>query len=83
MCSETPGPAVQQLAASSHISKEASLDPSRHSAINRRILLLSLAMLPALSTTLLPGVALAQAPSGVLPSWNDGAAKQPILWRKQ
>jgi phosphoglycolate phosphatase-like HAD superfamily hydrolase len=36
-------------------------------------------MLPALSTTLLPGAALAQAPGGVLPSWNDGAAKQAIV----
>src|SRR5262245_42340964 len=46
--------------------------------INRRVLLSSLAMLPALSRTLLPGAALAQAP-GVLPSWNDGLAKQSIL----
>jgi phosphoglycolate phosphatase-like HAD superfamily hydrolase len=49
------------------------------SAINRRVLLSALATLPVLSATLLPGAALAQAPGGALPSWNDGLAKQAIL----
>jgi hypothetical protein len=55
------------------------MDVKHSSAINRRILLLSLATLPALSTTLLPSAALAQAPGGLLPSWNEGAAKQAIF----
>ncbi|MET4804567.1 HAD family hydrolase [Bradyrhizobium sp. LB11.1] len=48
------------------------------SPINRRTLLSTLAVLPVLSA-LRPGSALAQAPGGQLPSWNDGAAKQAIL----
>jgi phosphoglycolate phosphatase-like HAD superfamily hydrolase len=56
------------------------MDPiKRFSAINRRVLLSTLATLPTLSTTLLPGAALAQAPGGLLPSWNDVAAKQAIF----
>jgi phosphoglycolate phosphatase-like HAD superfamily hydrolase len=49
--------------------------------INRRIFLSSTAALPALSSTLLPLVTQAQSPtpSGVLPSWNDGPAKQAIF----
>src|SRR5947209_10026429 len=55
------------------------LNPS--SGIDRRALLTTLAVLPALSAPLLPASAPAQtAPSGgPLPSWNDGAAKQAIL----
>ena len=49
------------------------------SGINRRVLLSTLTTLPALSTTLLSGAALAQAPRGLLPSWNDSAAKQAIF----
>jgi phosphoglycolate phosphatase-like HAD superfamily hydrolase len=49
------------------------------SGINRRVLLSTLAVLPALST-LLPASAPAQtATGGLLPSWNDGLAKQAIL----
>src|SRR6266550_2393983 len=55
------------------------MDVKHSSAINRRILLSTLATLPALSTTLLPGAAPAQAPGGLLPSWNEGAAKQAIF----
>src|SRR6478609_10638083 len=53
--------------------------PSR--GINRRVLLSTLALLPALSGPLLPVSAPAQtaAPGGLLPSWNDGAAKQAIF----
>jgi phosphoglycolate phosphatase-like HAD superfamily hydrolase len=49
--------------------------------MNRRVLLSTLAALPALSASLLPVCAPAQtATSGdLLPSWNDGAAKQAIL----
>jgi phosphoglycolate phosphatase-like HAD superfamily hydrolase len=47
--------------------------------VDRRVLLATLALLPALSATLLPATAPAQAPSGSLPSWNDGAARQAIL----
>jgi hypothetical protein len=52
-----------------------------HYATNRRALVSSLALLPALSGPLMPLQALAQAaPSGSpLPSWNDGASKQAIL----
>jgi phosphoglycolate phosphatase-like HAD superfamily hydrolase len=49
--------------------------------IDRRALLSTLALLPAMSVPLLPASAPAQtAPSGgLLPSWNDGAAKQAIF----
>jgi phosphoglycolate phosphatase-like HAD superfamily hydrolase len=47
--------------------------------INRRVLLSSLAALPALSAALPSSVAVAQAPGALLPSWNDGLAKQAIL----
>jgi len=52
-----------------------------HYATNRRALVSSLALLPALPGPLMPLQALAQAaPSGSpLPSWNDGASKQAIL----
>ena len=51
------------------------------SAINRRVLLSTLATLPALSETLLTASAQAQIapPGGVLTSWNDGPAKQVFL----
>jgi hypothetical protein len=53
----------------------------KSSGINRRVLLSTLATLPALSAAFLPVSAPAQlAPSGgLLPSWNDGAAKQAIF----
>ena len=49
--------------------------------IDRRVLLSGLAVLPTLSGTLLPTPAQAQTatPSGLLPSWNDGPAKQAIF----
>jgi hypothetical protein len=50
--------------------------------INRRVLLSTLALLPALSGPLLPVSALAQTATpggGLLPSWNDGPAKQAIF----
>ena len=49
--------------------------------IDRRALLATLAVLPALSAPLLPASAPAQtaAPGGLLPSWNEGAAKQAIF----
>jgi phosphoglycolate phosphatase-like HAD superfamily hydrolase len=52
-----------------------------NSGINRRILLSTMAVLPALSETLLPVSAPAQTvtSSGLLPSWKDGPAKQAIL----
>jgi phosphoglycolate phosphatase-like HAD superfamily hydrolase len=49
--------------------------------INRRVLLATLAAFPALSATL-PASAPAQQPpptGAVLPSWNDGLAKQTII----
>ena len=50
------------------------------SGISRRALLSTLALLPASSGPLLPVSAPAQTstPGGLLPSWNDGAAKQAI-----
>jgi hypothetical protein len=49
--------------------------------INRRALLSSLAVLPALSGPFLTASAQAETvpPGAALPSWNDGAAKQAIL----
>jgi phosphoglycolate phosphatase-like HAD superfamily hydrolase len=49
--------------------------------IHRRTLLSTLAVLPALSAPLLPASAPAQTAmsGGLLPSWNDGAAKQAIF----
>jgi len=49
--------------------------------MNRRVLLSTLATLPVLSGTLLAASAQAETtpPGGVLPSWNDGPAKQSIL----
>jgi phosphoglycolate phosphatase-like HAD superfamily hydrolase len=55
------------------------MGPIKHlSGIDRRALLWTMAALPTLSV-MLPGAAMAQAPSGLLPSWNDGAAKQAII----
>jgi phosphoglycolate phosphatase-like HAD superfamily hydrolase len=53
----------------------------RSPGIDRRALLSTVALLPALSLPLLPASAPAQtAPSGGgLPSWNDGPAKQAIV----
>jgi phosphoglycolate phosphatase-like HAD superfamily hydrolase len=52
------------------------------SRINRRILLSTLVLLPALSGTLLPASAQAQVTQGgftdLLPSWNEGPAKEAI-----
>ena len=45
------------------------------SSIDRRILLSTLALLPALST-LMPVSAPAQTPGGPLPSWNDGRGEE-------
>jgi phosphoglycolate phosphatase-like HAD superfamily hydrolase len=56
------------------------MNPIRDSSgLNRRVLLSTLAMLPALSITLPPSAALAQRPGGILPSWNNGPAKQAII----
>jgi phosphoglycolate phosphatase-like HAD superfamily hydrolase len=51
------------------------------SGVNRRVLLSTLALLPALSGPLLPVSARAQTAtaSDLLPSWSDGPAKQAIL----
>ena len=51
--------------------------PSR--GIDRRALLATLALIAALSGALLPASAPAQTPGGLLPSWNDGPAKQAIF----
>jgi phosphoglycolate phosphatase-like HAD superfamily hydrolase len=54
---------------------------SASDGINRRHVLGALAALPALSETLLADFAQAQSPTGggLLPSWNDGPAKQAIF----
>ena len=51
------------------------------SAIDRRTLISTLALLPVLSAAVAPVSASAQTStsSGALPSWNDGPAKQAIL----
>jgi phosphoglycolate phosphatase-like HAD superfamily hydrolase len=54
---------------------------ARHPGIDRRALVSTLALLPVLSAPLLPASAPAQTTTsgGLLPSWNDGAAKQAIF----
>ena len=51
------------------------------SGMDRRVLLSALALLPALSAALLPIAAQSQSATsgGLLPSWNDGPAKQAIF----
>jgi len=50
-----------------------------YSRISRRALLSTAAVLPSLPGLIAATAADAQAPAGVLPSWNDGPAKQAIL----
>jgi phosphoglycolate phosphatase-like HAD superfamily hydrolase len=52
-----------------------------YAGISRRVLLATMAALPAISATFLPTSGSAQTPtsSGLLPSWNDGPAKQAIF----
>jgi hypothetical protein len=47
--------------------------------ISRRFLLSTAAALPALSELAVASAANAQPRAGVLPSWNDGPAKQAII----
>jgi phosphoserine phosphatase len=51
----------------------------RFPAVDRRVLLSSLAMLPVLSVALCSTCAVAQAQSDPLPSWNEGATKASIV----
>src|SRR5262245_16579413 len=56
------------------------MKPNLPSGIDRRAVVSTLALLPALSATLLPASAQAQVtPGSPLPSWNEGPAKQAIL----
>jgi phosphoglycolate phosphatase-like HAD superfamily hydrolase len=56
------------------------MQPTRlSSGISRRLLLSTAAVLPTLPGLIVATAANAQAPAGVLPSWNDGPAKQAIL----
>jgi len=57
------------------------MDPIMPSRITRRVMLSSLALLPALSglSRPLPAAAQTSTGAGPLPSWNDGAAKRAIL----
>ena len=47
--------------------------------VNRRALLSSLALFPVLSVPIFPAPAQTATSGGLLPSWNDGAAKQAIF----
>jgi len=47
--------------------------------LGRRTLISALPVLGAAAAALVPAIAAAQPPSAVLPSWNDGPAKQAIL----
>src|SRR5271154_2698571 len=47
--------------------------------ISRRVLLSTAAALPTLSELAVATAAQAQGRAGVLPSWNDGPAKQAII----
>jgi haloacid dehalogenase-like hydrolase len=49
------------------------------SGISRRVLLSTAAVLPTLSELVVVAAANAQTAAGVLPSWNDGPAKQAII----
>lgn len=49
------------------------------SRISRRVLLSTAAALPTLSELVVATAAQAQGRAGVLPSWNDGSAKQAII----
>ena len=51
----------------------------RFPAIDRRVLLSSLAMLPVLSASVRSTTAVAQTQGNPLPSWNEGATKTSIL----
>ena len=51
----------------------------RFSIVDRRVLLASLALLPALSASLRSRAPVAQAQSDPLPSWNEGATKASII----
>jgi phosphoserine phosphatase len=53
--------------------------PSSSSGLSRRLLLSTAAALPALSELVVATAANAQAPAGILPSWNNGPAKQAII----
>jgi phosphoglycolate phosphatase-like HAD superfamily hydrolase len=57
------------------------MNPLPHYAMNRRVLLSALALLPGLSGSILPAPVSAQttASGNPLPSWNEGPAKQAIL----
>jgi hypothetical protein len=56
-----------------------SMMPALFSRVSRRALLATAAALPALSELVASAAAQAQASAGVLPSWNDGPAKQAII----
>ena len=55
------------------------MNPIRPSGVTRRVLLSSLATLPVLAGALDPVAAQTATSGGLLPSWNDGPAKQAIL----
>jgi len=57
------------------------MNPIRLLGVTRRVLLSSLATLPVLAGALGPASAPAQTapPGSLLPSWNDGPAKQAIF----
>src|SRR5277367_5319805 len=62
------------------ISKEPNMKPTfPSSAISRRVLLATAAAAPTLSELIVATAANAQGRAGVLPSWNDGPAKQAIV----
>src|SRR5262249_24807737 len=71
-----------KTAAPEALPRRASRYDAPSSGTNRRVLLSTLALLPALSGPLLPLSAPAQtvkADEGLLPSWNAGPAKQAIF----
>ena len=73
-------PTLQQLAVPFVHFGESTMKPTiPFSGINRRSLLSTLVLLPAVAGSLGPVVAQAQPAGDGLPSWNEGAAKQAIL----
>jgi len=55
------------------------MNPAHPLGVTRRVLLSSLATLPVLTGALDPTSVPAQSTGGLLPSWNDGPAKQAIF----
>src|SRR5271155_543629 len=76
----SPRPRRSSTSISGNRSKGSYMKPTLPSSrISRRVLLSTAAALPTLSGVVVATAANAQGRAGVLPSWNDGPAKQAIV----